>query len=247
MADTFSLGGMLLGASSAATQVEGGDKNNNWYDWYRRGNIKDGSDPSVATMHWERWQEDAEHMAGMGLQCCRLGLEWSRIEPERGVFDESAVQHYIEELKFLSERGIKPMVTLWHFSNPLWFERSGGFLARGARLAFLEYVEYIVPRLAPYVDCWITLNEPNVYAVNGYMSGGWPPGMKSIPAALMVMDALVPCHIEAYKLIHRLVPDARVSFANHLRVFAPENPKNPAHAAAARASATTTNERRSRP
>lgn len=84
MGDTFSLGGMLLGASSAATQVEGGDKNNNWYDWYRRGNIKDGSDPSVATMHWERWQEDAELMAGMGLQCCRLGLEWSRIEPERG-------------------------------------------------------------------------------------------------------------------------------------------------------------------
>lgn len=55
MGDTFSLGGMLLGASSAATQVESGDKNNNWYDWYRRGNIKDGSDPSVATMHWERW------------------------------------------------------------------------------------------------------------------------------------------------------------------------------------------------
>ena len=237
MAEAFSLGGMLLGASSAATQVEGGDKNNNWYDWYRRGNIKDGSDPSVATMHWERWQEDAELMAGMGLQCCRLGLEWSRIEPERGVFDESAVQHYIEELKFLSERGIKPLVTLGHFSNPLWLERSGGFLARGARRAFLEYVEYIVPRLAPYVDCWITLNEPNVYAVNGYMSGEWPPGVKSIPAALMVMDALVPCHIEAYKLIHRLVPDARVSFANHLRVFAPENPKNPAHAAAARASA----------
>ena len=94
MGDTFSLGGMLLGASSAATQVEGGDRNNNWYDWYRRGNIKDGSDPSVATMHWEHWQEDAELMAAMGLQCARLGLEWSRIEPERGVFDESAVQHF---------------------------------------------------------------------------------------------------------------------------------------------------------
>lgn len=234
MGDTFSLGGMLLGASSAATQVEGGDRNNNWYDWYRRGNIKDGSDPSVATMHWEHWQEDAELMAAMGLQCARLGLEWSRIEPERGVFDESAVQHYVEELKYLGERGIKPMVTLWHFSNPLWFERSGGFLARGAKLAFLEYVEYIVPRLAPYVDCWITLNEPNVYAVNGYMSGDWPPGQRSIPAALRVMAALTPCHIEAYELIHRLVPDARVSFANHLRVFAPEVPKNPTHRAAAK-------------
>ena len=83
MGDTFRLGGMLLGASSAATQVEGGDRNNNWYDWYRHGNIKDGSDPSVATMHWEHWQEDAELMAAMGLQCARLGLEWSRIEPER--------------------------------------------------------------------------------------------------------------------------------------------------------------------
>ena len=234
MAEAFSLGGMLLGASSAATQVEGGDRNNNWYDWYRRGNIRDGSDPSVATMHWERWREDAQLMADMGLQCCRLGLEWSRIEPERGVFDESAVQHYAEELKYLSERGIKPMVTLWHFSNPLWFERSGGFLARGAKLAFLEYVEYIVPRLAPWVDCWITLNEPNVYAVNGYMNGDWPPGRRSIPAALRVMAALTPCHIEAYELIHRLVPDARVSFANHLRVFAPEDAKNPAHRAAAR-------------
>ncbi len=236
MGDTFSLGGMLLGASSAATQVEGGDKNNNWYDWFRRGNIKDGSDPSVATMHWQRWREDTELMAGMGLQCCRLGLEWSRIEPERGVFDEGAVAHYVEELRTLNERGIKPMVTLWHFSNPLWFERSGGFLARGAKLAFLEYVEYIVPRLAPYVDCWITLNEPNVYAVNGYMSGDWPPGVRSVPTALRVMAALTPCHIEAYKLIHRLVPDARVSFANHLRVFAPEDPKNPAHIAAARTS-----------
>lgn len=227
MGDIFSLGGLLLGASSAATQVEGGDKNNNWYDWYRRGNIKDGSDPSVATMHWQRWREDTELMAGMGLQCCRLGLEWSRIEPERGVFDEGTVAHYVEELRALNERGIKPMVTLWHFSNPLWFERSGGFLARGAKLAFLEYVEYIVPRLAPYVDCWITLNEPNVYAVNSYMSGDWPPGVRSVPTALRVMAALTPCHIEAYKLIHRLVPDARVSFANHLRVFAPRGPQKP--------------------
>ena len=236
MGEMFSIGNMLLGASSAATQVEGGDRNNNWYDWYRRGNIRDGSDPSVATMHWERWREDADLMAEMGLKCCRLGLEWSRIEPERGVFDESAVQHYVEELKYLGSLGIKPMVTLWHFSNPLWFERSGGFLARGAKLAFLEYVEYVVPKLAPWTDCWITLNEPNVYAVNGYMSGDWPPGTRSIPAALRVMAALTPCHIEAYELIHRLVPGARVSFANHLRVFAPENPKNPAHVAAAKTS-----------
>ena len=78
--------GMLLGAATAATQIEGGDQNNNWYDWYRRGYIKDNSDPSVATMHYELWREDLDLMADMGLQCYRFGLEWSRIEPEEGVF-----------------------------------------------------------------------------------------------------------------------------------------------------------------
>ena len=74
--------GMLLGAATAATQIEGGDQNNNWYDWYRRGYIKDNSDPSVATEHYVRWREDLDLMADMGLQCYRFGLEWSRIEPE---------------------------------------------------------------------------------------------------------------------------------------------------------------------
>lgn len=234
MSDSFGLRGMLLGASSAATQVEGGDKNNNWYDWYQKGHVKDGSDPSVATMHWERWEEDAYLMSELGLQCCRLGLEWSRLEPERGVFDEEALAHYRRELELLNSLGIKPMVTLWHFANPLWFERDGAFLASGALSDFLRYVEYAVRGLGDLVDCWITLNEPNVYAVNGYMTGEWPPGEMSIPQTLRVMEALVPCHIEAYKLIHRLIPDAMVSFANHVRDFAPKNAKNPVHIAAAK-------------
>ena len=65
--------GMLLGAATAATQIEGGDQNNNWYDWYRRGYIKDNSDPSVATEHYVRWREDLDLMADMGLQCYRFG------------------------------------------------------------------------------------------------------------------------------------------------------------------------------
>ena len=66
--------GMLLGTATAATQIEGGDQNNNWYDWYRRGYIKDNSDPSVATEHYVRWREDLDLMADMGLQCYRFGL-----------------------------------------------------------------------------------------------------------------------------------------------------------------------------
>ena len=85
MGDTFSLGGMLLGASSAATQVEGGDRNNNWYDWYRRGNIKDGSDPSVATMHWEHWQEDAELMADAVERAAQAAVCYVTEGPERAM------------------------------------------------------------------------------------------------------------------------------------------------------------------
>ena len=236
MSDSFKLRGMLLGASSAATQVEGGDKNNNWYDWYQKGHVKDDSDPSIATMHWERWEEDAQIMAELGLQCCRLGLEWSRLEPERGVFNDAALAHYRDELTLLNSLGIKPMVTLWHFSNPLWFERDGAFLSENALSDFLEYVEYAVRGLGDLVDCWITLNEPNVYAVNGYMTGEWPPGTTSIPQTLKVMEALIPCHIESYKLIHELMPEAKVSFANHVRDFAPKDKRNPVHIAAAKAS-----------
>ena len=111
--------GMLLGAATAATQIEGGDQNNNWYDWYRRGYIKDNSDPSVATEHYVRWREDLDLMADMGLQCYRFGLEWSRIEPEEGVFSQEALDHYREEITAMKERGIRPLLTLHHFSNPL--------------------------------------------------------------------------------------------------------------------------------
>ena len=85
--------GMLLGAATAATQIEGGDTNNNWYDWYRRGYIKDDADPSVATEHFKRWREDLDLMSAMGLPCCRMGVEWSRVEPEEGRFDQAAIAH----------------------------------------------------------------------------------------------------------------------------------------------------------
>ena len=119
--------GMLLGAASAATQIEGGDDNSNWYDWYRRGYVKDDSDPSAAVDHYERWREDLELMKDMGIQCYRMGVEWSRVEPRDGVFDEKAIAHYREEIQALKEAGIPVLLTLHHFNNPLWLEERGGF------------------------------------------------------------------------------------------------------------------------
>ncbi len=232
--DSFSLRGMLLGCASAGTQTEGGDRGNSWYDWYQKGHIKDGADPSVATRHWEKWREDTELMASLGIQCCRLSIEWSRIEPCEGRFDMEAVEHYRRELTLLRQLGIKPMVTLWHFSNPMWFEERGAFLSADAVAVFLRYVGFAAAQLGDLAECWITLNEPNVYAMNGYFDGSWPPGERSVTKFVRVMNALIQCHIGAYELLHRLLPGARVSFALHARVFDPKDSRNPAHQAAAR-------------
>lgn len=226
--------GMLLGAATAATQIEGGDKNNNWYGWYCRGYIKDDSDPSVATDHYNRWQEDLELMRCMGLQCYRFGVEWSRIEPEEGVFNEEAIAHYRQEIQALVDAGLRPLLTLHHFSNPLWMEEKGAFLESDNITYYLRFVHKMVESVGDLVSEYITINEPNVYAFNGYFDGSWPPGKRDFAAMGRVMTNLAAAHIEAYGLIRKTrlkmgFTDTKVSFANHLRSFAPKDPANPVH------------------
>lgn len=226
--------GMLLGTATAATQIEGGDRRNNWYDWYCRGYIKDSSDPSVATDHYHRWREDLELMRAMGVQCYRMGVEWSRVEPEDGVFDEAAIAHYREELQALVDAGIRPLLTLHHFSNPMWLEEKGAFLESDNIGYYLRFVHKMVESVGDLVSEYITINEPNVYAFNSYFNGSWPPGKRDFLAMGRVMTNLAAAHIEAYGLIRKTrlkmgYRDTKVSFANHLRVFAPKDPGNPLH------------------
>ena len=225
--------GMLLGVSSAAAQIEGGEVNSNWNDWYHKGRIKDGSDPA-AHDHWARWQEDTELMAGLGVQVCRFGVEWARLLPQPNEPDESAVDHYRQELTALRERGIRPLITIHHFSEPMWFAEKGGFSRRENLSDYLELVELVVRRLGDLACDYITINEPNVYALNGYGWGEWPPGEKNYLKVFAVLENMAWCHIKAYEMIHRIraemgCTDTKVGFANHLRVFDPKNEKNPWH------------------
>ncbi len=226
--------GMLLGAASAATQIEGGELDSSWIDWYKQGHIVDGSTPARSNEHYRLFREDAALMRDLGLQIYRLGIEWARIEPEEGKFDEDAIAHYLEEIRLLRSYGIEPLVTLHHFTNPMWFENKGAFEDSANIKTFLLFVEKVVSAFGGAVNEYITINEPNVYATNGYFFGEWPPGEKSFSRTIKVMNVLTQAHIEAYQLIHRLrknmgFDDTLVSFANHVRVFAPENPKNPMH------------------
>lgn len=231
-AEPFSLPeGLLLGTATAATQIEGGDRNNSWYAWCEKEHIHDGSTTLNANDHWNRWREDIELMADLGLGACRMGVEWSRIEPTEGKFDASAMEHYREELKLLQEKGIEPLVTLHHFTNPLWFEKMGAFENDRCVVLFRRFVKYTVEALCDLCRNFITINEPNVYGTLSYMFGEWPPGKKSFPSTTRVFKSLTLCHLNAYRDIHEIFlakgrPEPRVSFANHLRVFHPAREKN---------------------
>jgi beta-glucosidase len=235
----FKLSGLALGAVSSATQVEGGDLNHSWNDWYSRGKITDGTDPARATDHWNRWREDADLMAGMGIRHYRLGIEWARLCPERGRVDQAAVARYREEFVYLRERGISVLLTIHHFTNPMWFEEKGGFTKAENLSDFLNFVELAVRAFGDLVSEYITINEPNVYATQSYYFGTWPPGETSMKRAFAVMTNLAVCHIRAYSLIHKIrlemgYQDTRVSFAHHLRVFDPVSMDNPYHRVCAR-------------
>ena len=115
--------GLLLGCATAATQIEGGDTTHNWYDWCEKGHIKDGSSCLRANDHYRLYKEDIALMKEMGLEIYRMGVEFSRIMPKPNRFDQDAIEHYKEELRLLRDNGIRVLVTLHHFSNPMWFEK----------------------------------------------------------------------------------------------------------------------------
>ena len=217
--------GLLLGSATAATQIEGGDENNNWARFAKEGKVKDGSSPVTADDHYNRFKEDIDIMADMGLQIYRFGIEWSRIEPKQGEYDESAISHYREEIEYMIEKGIAPL---------LWFEDMGAFENKRSPEIFLSLTKKVVESFGDIVSEYITINEPNVYAVNSLFYGYWPPEKKSMGALVNALSNMTAAHVLAYNYIHEKraemgYNDTRVSFANHLRVFAPKKEKNPIH------------------
>lgn len=224
----------LLGVASAATQIEGGECDHCWNDWYKSGHIKDGTNPARANDHYNRWREDADIMTDMGIQVYRLGIEWARICPTENSVDENVIQHYKEELTYLREKGIKVLLTIHHFTNPMWFEKKGAFAKVENEKYFIDFVKLVVRSFGDLVSEYITINEPNVYATNSYFYGMWPPGEKSLKNTITVLSNMAVFHIHSYELIHKMrkemgYTDTKVSFANHVRIFEPENKKNPWH------------------
>lgn len=218
--------GFRLGASTASTQIEGGHLNSNWNVFSDEGKIKDGSNVARANQHWEHYQEDTALLAELGIKDYRMSVEWARIEPREGAFDAKVLERYRTELDLLRSKGIRPLITFYHFSHPMWFENLGSFTKSENVMFFLRFIEQCLAAFGDLCQDYCTLNEPNVYAVQSYFFKLWPPEKSSVFQTIKVMNVFIQTHLEAYNLIHRFRSErgwgaSRVSFAHHMRVFEP--------------------------
>ncbi len=215
--------GFLWGTSSAAHQVEGANFNSDWWLFEQApGHIQDGDSSLVACDHYRRFREDFALLRQMNNNAHRLSIEWARVEPRPGEFDSGQIDHYRAVLSELRAQGIEAMLTLHHFTSPAWFADGGGWTAAGAPAAFLRYVERVVDELGDQVGLWCTVNEPNIYAANGWMTGEFPPAHRGdVLGFLKVIARMREAHELAYRLIHRKRSDARVGLSHHKFLFLP--------------------------
>jgi len=241
--------GFYWGAATAAYQVEGGNENTDWAKAAREGRVPPCG---RACDHYNRYEEDFDIAASLGHNAHRFSIEWARIEPEDGQFNEEEIEHYRAVIGALTARGIKPYVTLWHFTLPLWFSESGGFERRDAPEIFARYAGYVVEKLGAELEGVTTMNESNVYASNGWLRGSWPPfkrfsltdliaitdsgrkhasratrGFGNLFTYIRVRRQLARAHNAAYAAIKKERPQLEVSIVKQVILFhANKNPVN---------------------
>jgi beta-glucosidase len=221
--------GFLWGTSTAAYQVEGSNPQSNWYAWEQEpGHIENGDKCGLACDWWNgRWREDFRRASDGNQNAHRMSVEWSRIQPAPERWDEAALDKYIEMVRTLSELNMTPLITLHHYSDPQWFVDQGGWESDKAAGYFENYVRKVVVALKDYCNLWCTLNEPNGYAMLGFIQGLFPPGKKNISLGFKVMLNLVRAHASAYHAIHQIQPEAKVGMANYYRSLKPKKQWSP--------------------
>ena len=191
--------GFLFGTATSAHQVEGENRWNDWWYYEEIGRLPHKS--GRACNSWEMYGRDVDLRAGLGYGADRFAIEWSRIFPEEGKPNEGALMHYQRMIDLLNERGITPMLTLHHFTLPMWFAAKGGFERKENLEYWGRYVELIAETLEG-VKLVATFNEPMVYVVASYVDGTWPPFTKNPLKAEKVAANLIRAHAMAYEALH---------------------------------------------
>jgi beta-glucosidase len=222
--------GFLWGTATASHQVEGQNKNNNWSEWEQEpAHIYQGQRSGLACDWWGgRWKEDFDRAAESGQNALRMSIEWSRVQPAPDRWDEHALDYYRQMVRGLVERNLTPIITLHHFTEPLWLReiKADGGLCSGWETdavapLFAAYARKVAEALQEFVSIWITVNEPNTFVWGGYLKGGFPPGKNDRALGFQVMENFIRGHAAAYRAIHAVQPSARVGLGTYYRSFKP--------------------------
>ncbi|MEI7498757.1 MAG: glycoside hydrolase family 1 protein [Candidatus Falkowbacteria bacterium] len=227
----------LWGASTSAYQVEGNNRNE-WSEWEKT-NADRLAD--TAKVYWQPWQlkqfpeitTNENYISGrsgdhykkykvdfnlieqLNQNAHRLSLEWSRIEPERGQFNQAEIEHYRQVLSDLKQRKIKVFLTIWHWTNPLWVRDQGGWENKQTIADFVKYVERISTEFKDLVDFWQPLNEPGTYIGMSYIQGAFPPQVKSFWRANKAFKNLMEAYRQCYRVIKKSKPEAQVGMSHY--------------------------------
>ncbi len=246
----------LWGASVASHQVEGGN-HNQWTVWElenvarlaktaekRLGKLKiwpeikqQAERPSnyvsgSGVDHYNRYKEDFDLLQKLNLNAFRFSIEWSRLEPEEGQWDQKEIEHYRTYIKELKTRGIEPVLNIWHWTHPTWFAARGGFKYRRNLKYFSRFVEVVAKELLADLNYVLTINEPNVYTTYSYVvpepvsKSRWPPQEKSVVSFARVYWNLINAHKQAYRILKRQKPGLQVGMASHLANIQAKRPHN---------------------
>lgn len=227
----------MWGVSVSAHQTEGGN-HNHWSVWelehaktlaaqaqYHYGDleswdrIKDEAlDPNNyvsgdASRHYDMYELDFDIAKKMNMNTFRFSVEWSRIEPQEGTWDAGAIEHYKRYIHELEKRGLEPIVTLLHYTQPVWFTEKGGFEKRSNVKYFTRYAEKIISELGSPVRTIITINEPEVYVTESYFHGVWPPNQHRLFKGFRVVNNLILAHNRTADMLHGMNRRYKVSIA----------------------------------
>lgn len=232
------------GSATASHQVEGGTWND-WSEWEKKNANRLAKEAKsrweiwqqerfpemffpenyisgVACDHYNRYAEDFDLVKKGGQSAYRFSLEWSRIEPEEGKFNDKELQHYVDVIKALRARELEPFVTLWHWTLPIWLRDKGGLLASDFPDVFSRYAKRVGEALRGEVTFFMTVNEPNSIIWNGYGSGIWPPQKKNIFLVREAYKNLAKAHTEAYRVMKEVAPESQVGFTEIFMFFEPK-------------------------
>ncbi len=186
--------GFMWGTSTSGYQIEGGGENTDWYRYETKPDTIAVEPCDDACDSWNRYEEDLDIIESLGLNSFRLSLEWAKIEPQQGVFSKDAVAHYRDVLKACHAKGIQTVVTLHHFTLPLWVADLDGF--ENPRIAewMGNYAKHVATELGDEIDIACTINEPNIVALMGYLLGVFPPEVRDRSRYDKVNEAMRASH-----------------------------------------------------